>query len=52
MYKPGDVSPEFPMHRIINVEPVFWGRIGRNVLAITLNGKYDDVHDTYYVPAG
>lgn len=46
MYTIGNVSPEYPMHRIIDAVP----RPDRGALSITLNGKYDGVHDTYDAP--
>lgn len=40
--KPGDFSPEFPAMRVRDVQP-----LGNGMVRVTLNGAYDDQHDSY-----
>lgn len=45
-HKIGDLSPEFPMNFIIDIEPNYeWG-----TLKITLNGTVDGTRNWYYLP--
>ena len=43
--KPGDLSPEFPMRRIIDIQP---SEINPNWDKVTLNATYDGTNSSYY----